>query len=197
MNRRSLHCLKLCTHWSVTVSFCQFSDWQLLISCVFGSNWTLYFVCKFLSLLLLPILLPNTHELRSFQSLNGQKLTVTDHCMRGFSGDMCSHKAERNSSRGLTQRWSKRAVSLSKHKTIRTTHLREFPAFFSHFGPISTTLYQAQTKVRPHLYQHLTKSSSLPRTAASTPRIVSLTTFTFVIPFNRSCNVAAQAMLAK
>ena len=35
--------LKPRTRWSVTVSFCQFTDWQLLISCIFGNSWTLYF----------------------------------------------------------------------------------------------------------------------------------------------------------
>ena len=30
--------LKLRAHWSVTVSFCQFSDGKLLISCIFSSN---------------------------------------------------------------------------------------------------------------------------------------------------------------
>ena len=30
--------LKPRAHWSVTASFCQFSDWKLLISCISGSN---------------------------------------------------------------------------------------------------------------------------------------------------------------
>ena len=77
--------LKLRTHLSVTVSFCQFSDSQFLISCIFGSNWTLYFRWKFLLLLLLlPISLMKIHKIRNFQSLNWQKLAVTVQCVRGF-----------------------------------------------------------------------------------------------------------------
>ena len=72
------------THWPVAVSFCQLSDWQLLISCIFGSNWT-YYAWKFLLLLLLPILLPKIREIRSFQSLNWQKLAVTDQCVLGLT----------------------------------------------------------------------------------------------------------------
>ena len=58
------------------ISFCQFSEWQLLISCIFGSNWTLYFGWKFLLLFLLPSIL-----------LNWQKLTVTNQCVRGLTSD--------------------------------------------------------------------------------------------------------------
>ena len=35
-------------------------------------------------LLLLPILLPKIHEIRNFESLNCQKLIVTDQRVRGF-----------------------------------------------------------------------------------------------------------------
>ena len=71
------------TNWSVPVSFCQFSDWQLVISFIFGCKWTLYFGWNFL--LSLPILLPKIHEIRSFQSLNWQKVTVTDQCVHGLN----------------------------------------------------------------------------------------------------------------
>ena len=72
------------THWSVTIRVCQLSDWQLLVSCIFSSNWILCFGWKLLLLLLLPILLPKIHEIKSCQSLNWQKLTVIHQCVRGF-----------------------------------------------------------------------------------------------------------------
>ena len=53
------HLAKLRTHWSVTVICCQFSDWQLLISCIFGSNWTLYFGWKFLIIIITNITAEN------------------------------------------------------------------------------------------------------------------------------------------
>ena len=34
---KDLYPFKPRKHWSITVSFCQFSDWKLLISCIFGS----------------------------------------------------------------------------------------------------------------------------------------------------------------
>ena len=52
---------------------------------VFSAVTTLYFGWKFLLLLLFPILLPKIHEIRSFQALNWQNLTVTDQCVRDFS----------------------------------------------------------------------------------------------------------------
>ena len=81
------------THWSITVSFCQFSDWQLLISCIFGSNGTLYISWKFPLLLVLPILLPKIHEVRSLQSLNWQKLVVTDQSVRGFTNALITSES--------------------------------------------------------------------------------------------------------
>ena len=77
--------VKARTHWSVTVSFCQFSDWKLLISCNFASNIGNNNNNRNFQPKLSVQLLPKIHEIRSCQSLNWQKLIVTDQCVVGFA----------------------------------------------------------------------------------------------------------------
>ena len=52
--------LKPRTHWSVTVSFCQFSDWQLLISCIFGRDCILWLEVSVIIIIITNITTENT-----------------------------------------------------------------------------------------------------------------------------------------